>query len=75
MNHKTSIACMRRYRMQLPSNENYATFRPEWVEWESELPYNKCRSCTFYNGTLSVYQVCVCVRMCVCMLTHMCVRL
>ena len=37
--------------------ENYATAKPDWSEWESELPYNKCRSCTFSSGALSVYQV------------------
>lgn len=45
------------YKLHLPLGENYSTFKPEWVEWESELPYNKCRTCTLYNGTLSAYQL------------------
>ena len=45
------------YRLPVPPGENYVTSKPEWVEWESELPYNKCRSCCFFNGGLSVYQV------------------
>ncbi len=47
------------YRIQLPSGEsgNYSTLRPEWVEWDSELPYNKFRTCTLYQDMLSVYQV------------------
>lgn len=27
--------------MHLPPDENYTTMKPEWVEWDSELPYNK----------------------------------
>ena len=46
-----------RYRMHLPAGENYHISRPEWQEWESELPYNKCRTATFFNGQLSVYQL------------------
>lgn len=37
------------YRMHLPPDENYATAHPEWKEWESELPYNKCRTCTLFQ--------------------------
>ena len=43
--------------MRFPPGENYAVMRPEWVEWDSELPYNKCRTATFYNGSISIYQV------------------
>lgn len=43
--------------MFLPPGENYAVLRPEWVEWDSELPYNKCRTATFFNGSISIYQV------------------
>lgn len=43
--------------MHLSPEANYAILRPEWVEWESELPFNKCRTATFFNGSLSVYQV------------------
>lgn len=43
--------------MYLQPGENYAVARPEWAEWDSELPYNKCRTATFFNGSLSVYQV------------------
>lgn len=45
------------YRVHLPPGENYTAVKPEWMEWDSELPYNKCRTCTLYNGTVSVYQV------------------
>jgi len=47
------------FRMALPAGENYTTARPEWVEWDSELPYNKNRSCAFnrQGGSLSVLQV------------------
>jgi len=45
------------YRIALPSGVNYSTLKPEWVEWESELPYNKSRSCTIFNGSLSCYQL------------------
>ncbi|KAL6761433.1 hypothetical protein V8C86DRAFT_3131553 [Haematococcus lacustris] len=45
------------YCMHLPPGESYSVTRPEWVEWESELPYNKCRTATFFNGALSVYQL------------------
>jgi hypothetical protein len=43
--------------MYLQPGENYAVARPEWAEWDSEMPYNKCRTATFFNGALSVYQV------------------
>ena len=47
------------YRMALSAGENYITARPEWVEWDSELPYNKNRMCAFHQGgALSVLQVC-----------------
>ncbi|MEW5310705.1 MAG: hypothetical protein WDW38_002476 [Sanguina aurantia] len=45
------------YRVHLPPGENYTAAKPEWMEWDSELPYNKCRTCTLYNGTVSVYQL------------------
>lgn len=45
------------YRISLPPGESYTSIKPEWEEWESELPYNKCRTAAFYNGTLSIYQV------------------
>ena len=45
------------YRMALPPGENYTTAKPEWFEWDSELPYNKSRTCTFFQGSLSIYQV------------------
>ena len=45
------------YRMAIPPGENYTTAKPEWVEWDAELPYNKSRSCTFHQGSLSIYQV------------------
>lgn len=46
-----------RYRLHLPPGESYNVLRPEWVEWESELPYNKSRVNTLYNGSLSLFQV------------------
>jgi len=45
------------YCMRIPPGENYAVLRPEWVEWDSELPYNKCRTATFFNGSISIYQL------------------
>eukprot|EP00798_Chlamydomonas_sp_ICE-L_P031206 gene31206-6355_t len=45
------------YRLPLPPGENFVTAKPEWSEWESELPFNKSRTCTFFNGSLSVYQL------------------
>jgi hypothetical protein len=38
------------------AKDNFNVIRPEWVEWDSELPYNKCRTATFYNGNISIYQ-------------------
>ena len=45
------------YRSNLPVGDNYTIVHPEWAEWESELPYNKSRTCTFHRGSLSVFQV------------------
>lgn len=40
-----------------PHQDTYATSKPKWVEWDSELPYNKNRTATLWNGTISIYQV------------------
>ncbi|GAX80447.1 hypothetical protein CEUSTIGMA_g7886.t1 [Chlamydomonas eustigma] len=45
------------YRMNLPPGENYNIAKPEWVEWEAELPYNKGRTTTIFQGSLSVFQL------------------
>lgn len=45
------------YRVALPLGENYATAKPKWMEWDSELPYNKNRTCTFFNGSIYIYQL------------------
>ena len=45
------------YRLDLPPGDNYTNARPEWAEWDAELPYNRSRSCTIFQGSLSVFQV------------------
>ncbi|KXZ51889.1 hypothetical protein GPECTOR_11g323 [Gonium pectorale] len=47
------------YRVHLPAGQQdtYATAKPKWVEWDSELPYNKNRTATLWNGTISIYQL------------------
>ncbi|GLC33992.1 Dynein regulatory complex subunit 7 [Pleodorina starrii] len=47
------------FRVHLPGDqqETYATAKPKWVEWDSELPYNKNRTATLWNGTISIYQL------------------
>ncbi|EFJ52641.1 hypothetical protein VOLCADRAFT_102618 [Volvox carteri f. nagariensis] len=47
------------FRVHLPGDqqETYATAKPKWVEWDSELPYNKNRTATLSNGTISIYQL------------------
>ena len=45
------------YRLGLPPGDNYTNARPEWAEWDAELPYNRSRSCTIFQGSLSVFQV------------------
>ncbi|PNW72944.1 hypothetical protein CHLRE_14g612700v5 [Chlamydomonas reinhardtii] len=47
------------YRVALPAGQQdtYATSKPKWVEWDSELPYNKNRTATLWNGTISIYQL------------------
>lgn len=41
----------------LPQGENYAITKPRWEEWDSELPYNKNRTCVFYGGSLNIFQL------------------
>ena len=48
------------YRLGLPPGDNYTNARPEWAEWDAELPYNRSRSCTIFQGSLSVFQVWKC---------------
>ncbi|KAG2491059.1 hypothetical protein HYH03_010505 [Edaphochlamys debaryana] len=47
------------FRVHLPGGQqdSYATAKPKWVEWDSELPYNKNRTVTLFNGTISIYQL------------------
>ncbi|GIL93808.1 hypothetical protein Vretimale_187 [Volvox reticuliferus] len=47
------------FQVHLPGDQQdtYATAKPKWVEWDSELPYNKNRSATLWNGTISIYQL------------------
>lgn len=50
---------MAMYRLLLPpgQQDTYATSKPKWEEWDSELPYNKNRTATLWNGTISIYQL------------------
>jgi len=63
--------------MHIPADENYAVLKPEWVEWDSELPYNKGRTATFFGDSISIYQVwarvCVCMCACACVCVRLCV--
>ncbi|GLI65995.1 hypothetical protein VaNZ11_009689 [Volvox africanus] len=47
------------FQVHLPGDQQdtYATAKPKWVEWDSELPYNKNRTATLWNGTISIYQL------------------
>ncbi|GFR42728.1 hypothetical protein Agub_g3646 [Astrephomene gubernaculifera] len=47
------------FRVHLPEGQQdtYSTAKPKWVEWDSELPYNKNRTVTLWNGTISIYQL------------------
>jgi hypothetical protein len=40
------------------SPDTFAGAKPKWAEVDSELPYNKNRTATLWNGTISIYQVC-----------------
>lgn len=49
--------CVRACTRARAQGENYATTKPRWDEWDSELPYNKNRTCVFHGGSLNIFQL------------------